>query len=53
MQRIVLTRVLAEVEGDAFLELPLEGFSCVESHEQCADAKHPYGMRFETYEKKQ
>lgn len=53
VQRIVLTRVLAEVKGDAFLELPLSGYRCVESHEQCADAKHSFAMRFETYEKNQ
>jgi dihydrofolate reductase len=53
VQRIILTRVLAEVEGDAFLELPLGDFTCVEVDEHRADDKHPFGMRFETYNKKE
>lgn len=48
--RVELTWVEAEVEGDAFFPLELlEGWTLVAEERRPADAKHPYAFAFRTY----
>lgn len=49
--RVYLTRVDAEPEGDAFFpELDESRWKCIERDERSADARHRFAFAFETWE---
>lgn len=53
VQRVYLTRVHADVEGDSFFpELAQEQWKLVSSHPHSADEKHAYAYAFEVWERR-
>ena len=51
VDRVYLTRVHAEIEGDTFFEDLDESWKEVYSNAHPADEKHPYAFTFQTFER--
>jgi dihydrofolate reductase len=52
IEKIILTRVLAEVNGDTRLDLPFEQFNKIDQQSRPADEKNAFELSFEEYLKK-